>query len=117
MPFLVKTVASVSLLTLAFLYCSASCGRQCEANPAARTSFAYVQNGCGPTDAPAVEFYFTLIDLQRDLARLFSRGRHLVASDCGHWVHFDHPEVVTSAIRELVTAARSASHMKASTRT
>jgi pimeloyl-ACP methyl ester carboxylesterase len=57
------------------------------------------------------------IDLQRDLAQLSSQGRHLVASDCGHWVHFDHPEVVTSAIRELVTAARSASHMKASSRT
>jgi len=60
MPFLVKRVVSMSLLTLAFLYCSASCGRQYEANPTARTSFAYVQNGCGPTDAPAVEFYFTL---------------------------------------------------------
>src|SRR3979411_3067933 len=60
MPFLVKRVLSMSLLTLAFLYCSASCGRQYEANPTARASFAYVQNGCGPTDAPAVEFYFTL---------------------------------------------------------
>jgi len=60
MPFLVKRVVSMSLLTLAFLYCSASCGRQYEANPTARTSFAYVQTGCGPTDAPAVEFYFTL---------------------------------------------------------
>jgi hypothetical protein len=60
MPFLAKRVVSMSLLTLAFLYRSASCGRQYEANPTARTSFAYVQNGCGPTDAPAVEFYFTL---------------------------------------------------------
>jgi len=60
MPFLVKRVVSMSLLTLAFLYRSASCGRQYEANPTAHTSFAYVQNGCGPTDAPAVEFYFTL---------------------------------------------------------
>jgi len=60
MPFLVKRVVSVSFLTLAFLYCSASCGRQYEAKPTARTSFAYVQNGCVPTDAPALEFYFTL---------------------------------------------------------
>jgi hypothetical protein len=60
MPFLVKRVVSMSLLMLAFLCCSASCGRQYGANPTARTSFAYVQNGCGPTDAPAVEFYFTL---------------------------------------------------------
>jgi hypothetical protein len=60
MPFLVKRVVSVSFLTLAFLYCSASCGRQYEAKPTPRTSFAYVQNGCVPTDAPALEFYFTL---------------------------------------------------------
>jgi pimeloyl-ACP methyl ester carboxylesterase len=57
------------------------------------------------------------IDWQRELAQLSSRGRHLVASDCGHWVHLDHPEVVTSAIREVVTAARSAAWMEASSQT
>jgi pimeloyl-ACP methyl ester carboxylesterase len=57
------------------------------------------------------------IDWQRDLAQLSSCGRHLVASDCGHWVHLDHPEVVTRAIREVVTAARSAAQMEASART
>ncbi len=53
------------------------------------------------------------IDWQRDLAQLSSSGRHLVASDCGHWVHLDHPEVVTRAIREVVTAARYAAQMEA----
>jgi pimeloyl-ACP methyl ester carboxylesterase len=53
------------------------------------------------------------IDWQRDLAQLSSCGRHLVASDCGHWVHLDHPEVVTRAIREVVTAARFAAQMQA----
>lgn len=53
------------------------------------------------------------IDWQRDLAQLSSCGRHLVASDCGHWVHLDHPEVVTRAIREVVTAARHAAQMEA----
>ena len=57
------------------------------------------------------------IDWQHELAQLSSRGRHLVASDSGHWVHLDHPEVVTSAIREVVTAARSAAQMEASART
>jgi len=57
------------------------------------------------------------IDWQRDLAQLSSCGRHLVASDCGHWVHLDHPEVVTRAIRDVVTAARSAAQMEASART
>src|SRR5260370_7994451 len=59
MQFPLKRVVSISLLTLAFLSCSASCGRQYEANPRERTSFAYVQSACGPTDGPAVEFYFT----------------------------------------------------------
>jgi pimeloyl-ACP methyl ester carboxylesterase len=39
---------------------------------------------------------------QRDLAHLSSRARHVVASNSGHWIHLDHPELVTSAIRELV---------------
>src|SRR6266478_1833287 len=57
------------------------------------------------------------IDWQRDLAQLSSRGRHLVASDSGHWIHLDHPEMVTRAISEVVTAARSAGEMEASSRT
>ena len=54
------------------------------------------------------------IDWQRDLARISSRGRYLVASDSGHWIHLDHPELVTRVIREVVTAARSAGQMQAS---
>jgi pimeloyl-ACP methyl ester carboxylesterase len=45
-------------------------------------------------------------DWQRDLAQLSSFGRHLVASTSGHWIHLDHPELVTRAIREVVAAAR-----------
>ncbi len=56
-------------------------------------------------------------DWQRDLVQLSSRGQHLVASDSGHWIHLDHPELVTRAIREVVTAARSAAQMEASART
>ncbi len=52
------------------------------------------------------------VDWQRELAQLSSRGRHLVVSDSGHWIHLDHPEVVTWAIREVVTAARSAAQME-----
>jgi pimeloyl-ACP methyl ester carboxylesterase len=44
---------------------------------------------------------------QCDLAQLSSCGRHVVASDSGHWIHLDHPELVTRAIREVVAAARS----------
>jgi pimeloyl-ACP methyl ester carboxylesterase len=47
------------------------------------------------------------IHWQRDLAQLSSRGRHVVASDSGHWIHLDHPELVTRAVREVVAAACS----------
>src|SRR5260370_24379869 len=60
MRFPPKRVVSISLLTLAFLSSLASCGRQYEENPMPHTSSAYVQDACGPTDGPAVEFYFTL---------------------------------------------------------
>jgi len=50
---------------------------------------------------------------QRELALLSSRGRHLVASDSGHWIHLDHPELVTKAILEVVAAARQAAWMLA----
>ena len=49
---------------------------------------------------------------QRELAQLSSRGRHLVASDSGHWIHLDHLELVTGAIREVVAAPREAAWMR-----
>ncbi len=48
---------------------------------------------------------------QRELAQLSLCGRHVVASDIGHWIHLDQPELVTRAIREVVTAARDAAWM------
>ena len=50
-------------------------------------------------------------DWQRDLAQLSSCGRQVVASDSGHWIHLDHPELVTKAILEVVAAARQAAWM------
>jgi pimeloyl-ACP methyl ester carboxylesterase len=47
-----------------------------------------------------------LLDWQRDLAQLSSRGRQVVASDSGHWIHLDQPELVGRSIRELVDAVR-----------
>jgi hypothetical protein len=58
MPLRVKRLLPISPLALAFLFCSGSCGRQCESKSAPST-FAYIQGACGPTDGPAVEFYFT----------------------------------------------------------
>ena len=51
-------------------------------------------------------------DWQRDLAQLSSRGRQLVASDSGHWIHLDEPELVIRAVRDTVEAARLAKTAK-----
>ncbi len=42
----------------------------------------------------------------RQLTRLSSRGRHVVAARSGHWVQFDEPDVVVAAIRDVVDAVR-----------
>jgi pimeloyl-ACP methyl ester carboxylesterase len=42
----------------------------------------------------------------RELARLSSRGRHLVASPSGHWIQFDRPDLVAATIRDVVDQAR-----------
>ena len=39
---------------------------------------------------------------ERDaLARHSLRGKHIIATKSGHWVHFDEPELVLQAIREM----------------
>jgi pimeloyl-ACP methyl ester carboxylesterase len=40
------------------------------------------------------------------LACLSGKGRHLVAAKSGHWIQFDQPELVVTAIQEVVEAAR-----------
>jgi pimeloyl-ACP methyl ester carboxylesterase len=40
------------------------------------------------------------------LARLSPQGRHIVAAKSGHWIQFDHPELVVQTIREIVDRAR-----------
>lgn len=41
------------------------------------------------------------------LSRLSTRGRHVLASDSGHWVPLDAPTVVSDAIIRVVTEVRS----------
>jgi pimeloyl-ACP methyl ester carboxylesterase len=43
----------------------------------------------------------------RQLARLSSAGRHLIATKSGHWIPFDEPALVVTAIREIVERAQS----------
>jgi pimeloyl-ACP methyl ester carboxylesterase len=40
------------------------------------------------------------------LARLSTRGRHVVASHSGHWVPLDEPDIVIAAIRDMLETIR-----------
>ena len=42
----------------------------------------------------------------RELARLSSQSHHLVATRSGHWIQFDEPDLVVSAIRDVVDRSR-----------
>jgi pimeloyl-ACP methyl ester carboxylesterase len=42
------------------------------------------------------------LDEHRGLARLSTRGEHIIASAGGHWVPLDEPEAVVRAIRQIV---------------
>ena len=45
----------------------------------------------------------------RRLTRLSPQSRHIVAASSGHWIQFDEPDLVISAIRDLVYRARGSS--------
>jgi len=43
----------------------------------------------------------------RELARLSSIGRHIVAAETGHWIQFDAPDLVVGTIRDMVATRSS----------
>jgi pimeloyl-ACP methyl ester carboxylesterase len=45
----------------------------------------------------------------RQLAGLSPHGRHIVAARSGHWIQFDEPELVVSAIHDIVIRVRGSS--------
>lgn len=47
------------------------------------------------------------IELQEELARRSSRGRHIFAEKSGHLIHRDQPELVIDSIRTVVEATRT----------
>jgi pimeloyl-ACP methyl ester carboxylesterase len=47
------------------------------------------------------------LERQASLARLSTRGRHVVAATPGHWIPLDDPETVTRAIVDVVETVRS----------
>ena len=44
---------------------------------------------------------------QDALARLSTRGRHIMASNSGHWIPLDQPEAVINAVEEMVGVLRA----------
>ena len=46
------------------------------------------------------------IAAHRQLAQLSSRGRHMIATNSGHWIQLDEPGIVVTTIREIVERAR-----------
>jgi pimeloyl-ACP methyl ester carboxylesterase len=51
---------------------------------------------------------------QEGVARLSSRGRHLVATRSGHWIQLDQPDLVIEAVRQVVEQARASAERAAS---
>ena len=46
-------------------------------------------------------------EMQAELAELSTRGKRIIAEDCGHHIHVDRPQLVIDAIREVVEAVRA----------
>jgi pimeloyl-ACP methyl ester carboxylesterase len=46
-----------------------------------------------------------ILDAHQALARLSARGRHVIATGSGHWMHLDEPELVVESVREVVELA------------
>jgi hypothetical protein len=57
-----------------------------------------------PEQVPRIEAAWS--DMQRELASRSPQGRLVVAQKSGHYVQAEEPELVISAIREVVEAAR-----------
>lgn len=60
MAFRLRRILSTSLLIFVGLASSTRYGRQSAANDPLRFPFAHVQEGCGPADGLALQFYFTM---------------------------------------------------------
>jgi pimeloyl-ACP methyl ester carboxylesterase len=59
-----------------------------------------------PPDYPAADLEAIWLPLQEDLAALVPDGRLVVAEQSGHFIPGDQPEVVITAIRQVVDAVR-----------
>jgi len=48
----------------------------------------------------------SVLSAHEALAHLSSQGKHIVASNSGHWIQLDQPELVVESIRDVVEAVR-----------
>jgi pimeloyl-ACP methyl ester carboxylesterase len=48
-------------------------------------------------------------EMQAEMAALSTRGKQIIAEDCGHHIHVEQPQLVIDAIREVVEAVRTES--------
>ncbi|MDR4480120.1 MAG: alpha/beta hydrolase [Nitrospira sp.] len=65
-----------------------------------------------PGQVNPVKFRKMWLDLQQDLTKLSSNSRHVLAEQSSHFVQFDQPELIITAIRGLVETARQKSTAK-----
>jgi pimeloyl-ACP methyl ester carboxylesterase len=49
------------------------------------------------------------LDLQNEIASWSSRSTHRILDDSGHYIQFDRPDAIVTAIREVVDGVRSES--------
>ena len=67
---------------------------------------------CAPGDDTDTErLHEAWHELHRDLAGLSANSRHVVSVSPGHYLNFDDPDLVVSAIRDVVRCARSGAQL------
>jgi pimeloyl-ACP methyl ester carboxylesterase len=97
---------------IAALWCKPKCYRSMAAHLLALPeSSKQVATACALGAIPVIVLSANNLNSARlrdhqQLAQLSASGRHLIATNCGHWIHLDQPELVVHAIREIVEMAR-----------
>ena len=46
-------------------------------------------------------------EMQKELAALSSQGKQIIASESGHSIHLDQPELIFNAVQEMLVKIRS----------
>jgi pimeloyl-ACP methyl ester carboxylesterase len=66
-----------------------------------------MSTGPGVSAEDVEEYRIAEAEMQAELAGLSTRGKHLIAEDCGHHIPIEQPQLVVDAIREVVQAAQA----------